>query len=123
MKKIKFLADVNIEKAIVDYLLTNGYDVKWVPDYNCQMTDEELLYLANTEKRILITNDKDFGELTFLQKRLSYGIILLRIKGQHVDEKVSLLEILLKKHEDKLYKHFIIITRFKIKFRPMETIK
>lgn len=123
MKKIKFLADVNIEKPIVDYLLTNGYDVKWVPDYNCQMTDEELLYLANTEKRILITNDKDFGELTFLQKRLSYGIILLRIKGQRVDEKVSLLEVLLKKHEDKLYKHFIIITRFKIKFRPMETIK
>lgn len=123
MKKIKFLADVNIEKPIIDYLLTNGYDVKWVPDYNCQMTDEELLYLANTEKRILITNDKDFGELTFLQKRLSYGIILLRIKGQRVDEKVSLLEVLLKKHEDKLYKHFIIITRFKIKFRPMETIK
>ena len=79
---IKFLADVNVEKEIVDYLSENKYDVKWIPDYNCEMLDEDLLKLATTEKRILITNDKDFGELTVLQKRLSTGIILLRVKGQ-----------------------------------------
>ena len=30
---LKFIADVNIEKSIVDYLKENGYDVKWIPDY------------------------------------------------------------------------------------------
>jgi predicted nuclease of predicted toxin-antitoxin system len=58
---LKFIADVNIEKLIVDYLKENGYDVKWIPDYNCEILDEDLLKLANLEKRILITNDKDFG--------------------------------------------------------------
>jgi hypothetical protein len=43
MNNIKFIADVNVEKAIVDYLLEEGYDVKWIPDYNREMLDEDLL--------------------------------------------------------------------------------
>ncbi len=120
---IKFLADVNVEKAIVDYLLENKYDVKWISDYNCKILDEDLLNLANTEKRILITNDKDFGELTFLQKRISAGIILLRIRGQKAYDKVKLLKMLLQNYQDKILEHFIVITKNKIRFMPMEDIK
>ncbi len=32
---LKYIADLNIEKGIVDFLLESGYDVKWIPDYNC----------------------------------------------------------------------------------------
>jgi predicted nuclease of predicted toxin-antitoxin system len=69
MTDIKFIADVNVEKPIVEYLSKQGYDIKWIPDINCEMTDDELLELANKEKRILITNDKDFGELIKSHKR------------------------------------------------------
>jgi predicted nuclease of predicted toxin-antitoxin system len=120
---LKFIADVNIEKLIVDYLKENGYDVKWIPDYNCEILDEDLLKLANLEKRILITNDKDFGELTFLQKSLSTGIILLRVKGQRAEDKVKLIEKLLNYHRDKLLNNFIVITRKKIRIIAMEEIK
>ena len=115
MDEIKFLADVNVEKAIVDYLLESGYDVKWIPDYDCEILDENLLNLANVEKRILITNDKDFGELIFLQKKLSAGIILIRVKGQRAQDKVRLIK--------KLLKHFIVITKKSIRFALMEDIK
>ena len=54
---IKFLADANIEKRIVECLLSFGFDVKWIPDYNCEMDDADLLTMATNEKRILITND------------------------------------------------------------------
>ena len=101
MKTIRFLADVNVEKAIVDFLLENEYDVKWIPDYDCEMLDENLLNLANDEKRILITNDKDFGELTFLQKRISAGIILLRVRGQKAKDKVKLIKKLLENYRDR----------------------
>ena len=73
MADIKFIADVNVEKPIVDYLSENGYDIKWIPDYNCEILDEDLLSLANNEKRILITNDKDFGELTFYKRNCPPG--------------------------------------------------
>lgn len=47
--KLQFLADVNIEKPIIDFLRFSGYDVKWIPDFDCQMRDDELLSLAESE--------------------------------------------------------------------------
>ena len=123
MAAIKFIADVNVEKILVDYLIGNGYDVKWIPDYNRKMFDDELLDLANREKRILITNDKDFGEITFLQRKLSMGIILIRVKGQKAEDKVKLFKKLLQNYRDKLLKHFTVITKEKIRFVSMEDIK
>ena len=123
MAAIRFIADVNVEKILVDYLIGNGYDVKWIPDYNRKMFDDELLDLANREKRILITNDKDFGEITFLQRKLSMGIILIRVKGQKAEDKVKLFKKLLQNYRDKLLKHFTVITKEKIRFVSMEDIK
>lgn len=123
MNVIKFLADVNVEKAIVDYLLENGYDVKWVSDYDCEIFDDDLLKVATREKRILITNDKDFGELTFLQKKLSIGIILIRIKGQRTEDKVTLMKKLLQNYNNKLINHFVVITKNKFRFVLMGEIK
>ena len=119
MTVIKFLADVNMEKPVVDFLAGCGYDVKWIPDYNCEILDKDLLALARKEKRILITNDKDFGELTFLQKKLSVGIILFRVKGQNSDDKVKLMEKVLENHYDKLLNHFTVITLKKFRIIPM----
>ncbi len=119
MREIKFLADVNMEKPLVDYLSGQGYDIKWVPDYNCEMADEDLLKLANEEKRILITNDKDFGELIFLQRRLSYGTILFRVKGQKSQEKVKLMKKVLMGHRDAILNHYIVITKAKIRIIPL----
>ena len=94
--KIKFIADVNVEKDIVDFLNNQGFDVLWIPDYNCKLKDDELLSLANKEGRVLITNDKDFGEIVFYQRKVSKGIILLRIKGQDVNKKLKVLKKLRK---------------------------
>lgn len=123
MEIVRFIADVNVEKPIVDFLSEEGYDVKWVPDYNCEIPDEDLLNLANTEKRVLITNDKDFGELIFLQKKFSVGTILFRVKGQQVDDKVKLIKKLLDKYSGKILNHFIVITKDKIRIIDMEEIK
>lgn len=119
MEEIKFLADVNVEKAIVDYLSKQGYDVKWVPDFDCDMLDKDLLDLANAEKRILITNDKDFGELVFLRKNLNVGIVLFRVKGQKSQDKVKLIRKLLMGHRDKLPRSYIVLTKDKIRIIPI----
>lgn len=123
MEIVRFITDVNVEKPIVDYLLKDGYDVKWVPDYNCEILDEDLLILANAENRVLITNDKDFGELIFLQRRLSAGIILFRVKGQRVEDKVKLVKKLLDKYSEKILNHFIVMTKGKIRIIAMEEMR
>ena len=119
MEEIKFLADVNIEKPLVDFLSKQGYDIKWIPDYDCEMPDEDLIQLANREKRILITNDKDFGDLIFLQKRMSAGTILFRVKGQNSQDKIKLMKKLLMGYKDKLLNHYMVITKLKIRIIPL----
>ncbi len=123
MQEIKFLADVNEEKTLVDYLSKQGYDIKWVPDYNCEMLDEDLLRLANKEKRILITNDKDFGDLVFFQKKLSAGTILFRVKNQKSQEKIKLMKKLLMGYRDKLSNHYVVITKVKVRIIPLGDVR
>ena len=119
MTEIKFLADVNVEKPLVDYLLEQGYDIKWIPDYDCEMFDEDLLQMASEEQRILITNDKGFGDLIFLQKKLNVGTILFRVKGQRSEEKVKLMRKLLMGYREKLLNHYVIISKSKVRIIPL----
>lgn len=84
------------------------------------MIDSEILKIARREKRILITNDKDFGELVFLQKQLAAGVILFRIKGQQVSEKVRYAQILLENYRGKLAGHFVVVADKKIRFIELE---
>lgn len=78
--------------------------------------------MANDEKRIIITNDKDFGELIFLRKQNSVGIILIRVKGQNTEEKVELIEKLILNYKEKIPNHFSIITKTKFRFISLEDI-
>jgi predicted nuclease of predicted toxin-antitoxin system len=116
---MKFLADVNIEKPIVDEMRKMGYDITWVTEINYYLEDIEIFKLAKNENRILLTNDKDFGEIVFRQRLTPAGIILFRIKGQDVREKVKSLKKLLTFYKDKIARHFVVVTKEKIRFIPV----
>ncbi len=116
---MKFLADVNIEKPIVDELKRIGYNIIWVADVDKYLDDISIFKIARKENRILLTNDKDFGEIVFRQKLIPTGIVLFRIKGQDVREKVKLLRKLLAAHSDKIVKHFVVVAKDKFRFIPL----
>ena len=116
---MKFLADVNIEKTIVDELKKMGHDILWVADVDRHLDDLSIFKIARKETRILLTNDKDFGEIVFRQKLAPTGIVLFRVKGQDVREKVKLLKKLLAVYSDKIANHFVVVARDKIRFIPV----
>jgi predicted nuclease of predicted toxin-antitoxin system len=122
VKRIKFVADVNIEEPLVDFLREKGLDVTWVTEIDKQMPDSTVCEIANSEQRIIVTNDKDFGEIVFFQKKVFHGIILLRIKGQNVSTKIVMMDNLLREHSEKIEKHFVIVTKEKMRFIPLEVI-
>ncbi|CAG0942871.1 hypothetical protein BROC_02037 [Candidatus Brocadiaceae bacterium] len=122
MKKIKFLANVNVEKPLIDFLEEKGFDVKWVTNIDKRMPDDRVCEIANSEQRIIITNDKDFGEIVFYQQKITYGIILLRVKGQKSSEKIILFDKLLENYLDKIANHFVVLTKTKFRFIPLEVI-
>jgi predicted nuclease of predicted toxin-antitoxin system len=60
---VKFLADEGVDKQIVDRLRQVGHSVWYVAEMEPGISDDEVLNLANRENDILLTADKDFGEL------------------------------------------------------------
>lgn len=99
-----------------------GFDIKWVTNIDKRMPDDRVCEIANSEQRIIITNDKDFGEIVFYQKKIVYGIILMRVKGQNSSEKIILLDKLLENYMDKITNHFVVLTKTKFRFIPLEVI-
>ncbi|MBC8183333.1 DUF5615 family PIN-like protein [candidate division KSB1 bacterium] len=114
---MKFLADENVEKPIVDWLRNNGFDVLYVSEFAKSSPDDELLEKANQEYRILLTNDKDFGELVFLQRKSSSGVILMRFTNDDSSNKVKHISHLVTNYRDKLEGNFTVISETKVRFR------
>ena len=75
---MKFLADENIPTETVELLKKQGFDVVCVADFASGSSDSNVLDMAYKERRIVITFDKDFGQLVFKEKRKTCGLILLR---------------------------------------------
>lgn len=77
---MRFLADENFPGAAVSALQQQGHDVVWIRTDAPGSSDQEILARAQAEERIILTFDKDFGELAFrLGLPAASGIILFRI--------------------------------------------
>jgi len=75
----QFLANENVISEAVELARQNGIDVAWVAEIAQGAEDDAVLELALGESRVLVTLDKDFGEMAFRQgKNATCGIVLLR---------------------------------------------
>ena len=79
----------------------------------------EILNSAFKESRIIITNDKDFGNLVFKQKLKSKGIILLRLHDQSSKAKIVAIENLLDNYLNKLSNNFVVVSPSGIRIRKL----
>ena len=75
---MRFLADECCDKGIVRVLRASGYDVLSVSDISPRAEDLDVIGLAVHEERILMTEDKDFGQLVFAHGQKTIGVIFLR---------------------------------------------
>ena len=79
---MRFLVDENLLLPIVEALRREGHDVAWVRADAPGSTDEQVLARALAEGRVLVTADKDFGDLAFgAGLGAGSGVILLRLRG------------------------------------------
>jgi predicted nuclease of predicted toxin-antitoxin system len=74
---VKFLLDVPVGREIADWLRDQGYDVLEVRTIDPTLSDLAILRLATQQNRIVITMDKDFGELVVRQGEPHRGIVRL----------------------------------------------
>ncbi|HEY7297922.1 MAG TPA: DUF5615 family PIN-like protein [Xanthobacteraceae bacterium] len=76
---MRFLADENVSGLVVERLRADDFKVTFIGKAKSGATDREVLELANTEGCILITEDRDFGEMVIRQRLRVSGVVLLEL--------------------------------------------
>lgn len=75
------VADENVDRGIVERLRRDGHSVAWVAELSPGISDEEVLRLAADGPAVLVTEDKDFGELVYRRGLAHAGVVLVRLEG------------------------------------------
>lgn len=106
---MNFLLDESAEFRLAGFLTNEGHDVKAIAhDYPASLTDEVVLAIALRERRILITNDRDFGELIFRNHMLHTGVIYFHLSDQSLETKLSWLARILTEYADHLHRFLVV---------------
>jgi predicted nuclease of predicted toxin-antitoxin system len=110
---MKFIVDECTGPTVAKWLINEGHDVASVSPEKIGISDKEVLKIALTEKRILINNDKDFGELIFKEKHIHHGIIFLSLSDETPKNKILVLKNLLEHHIKIIDKGRFVVVREK----------
>lgn len=106
---LRFLADESCDFAVVRALRRAGHDVFAVAEVTQRSDDRQLIVIARQQRRILLTEDKDFGQLVFAGVTESPGVILIRYPGNARQTMVESVVRLVQDHAEKLYESFVVV--------------
>lgn len=116
---MRFLVDECTGPAVARWLTEQGHDAFSVFDEAPGIPDREVIRRAYDERRILITNDKDFGEKVYREGYPHCGVVLLRLDNERSVNKISVLQNLLSEYAGRLSDRFVVVTQEQARFsRP-----
>jgi predicted nuclease of predicted toxin-antitoxin system len=119
MALMRLLTDENIPLLAIELLRKKGHDVLAISEIAPSICDEDVMLLAEDEGRILLTFDKDFGELVYSSKpRPSCGIILFRIPLRSADYIAEMIVEVLDSRSD-WSGHFAVVEPGRIRLREL----
>jgi predicted nuclease of predicted toxin-antitoxin system len=113
---MKFLVDECTGPAVARWLEQQGHDIFSVYDKARGIDDDRVIEIAQIEERILITNDRGFGEKVFRERRPHHGVVFLRLDNERADNKIRVLDKLISQHSDALSDRFVVVTETRVRF-------
>jgi predicted nuclease of predicted toxin-antitoxin system len=116
---MNILADANIEGALVRWLRSIQCNVIWACELPPSTPDSSLMDLANETQSVLLTYDRDFGELVFRQRQIAHGIVLLRFTPKHEAPRLALLQRHWQTVVRQSKNHFTVVNDSKVRVRPL----
>ena len=116
---MRLIVDENVSGTVIHALREQGHDVLSVKEEMRSESDETILRRAQDEGRIVVTHDKDFGELAFRWRlQASCGVILLRLSGVSPEnDNQRILKVM--NGEVDLRGHFTVVTDDLVRIRPL----
>ncbi|MBK7201842.1 MAG: DUF5615 family PIN-like protein [Anaerolineae bacterium] len=113
---MRFLVDECTGPAVAEWLRAQKHTVYSVYEEASGMNDDRIIHKAFTENWILITNDKDFGEQVYRERRPHRGVVLLRLDDERAAVKIDVLRRLLEVYSERLPDRFVVATERNVRF-------
>jgi predicted nuclease of predicted toxin-antitoxin system len=112
---MRFLVDECVGPVVASWLRQEQHDVFSVYEEARGMDDDAILQKAVAENRVLLTLDKDFGEMVFREQQPHQGIVLLRLSNSRAAHRLAVVKKLLQTHSDQLEGHFVVVTETQVR--------
>jgi predicted nuclease of predicted toxin-antitoxin system len=116
---VRWLVDECVDAALVADLRDTGHDVIYMSDADPRADDVEVMRRAQHDLRLLLTEDKDFGDLVFRQALPVPGIILLRIDPLQRTLKRVRLQAAVERFGETLFGRYTVIEAARFRHRPL----
>jgi predicted nuclease of predicted toxin-antitoxin system len=116
-EEYKFIVDVGVGRIIETWLKQQNFPVIAIRDLNAEMTDISIIELANEEDAIIISMDKDFGELIFKSNILHKGVLLLRLEDAVAEEKLAVIQNIFPEHLLSVKNNFAVYQNGRLRIR------
>lgn len=113
---MRFLVDECTGPAVASWLRTQAFEVFSVYEESRGASDDVILRKAQVENWILITNDKDFGEMVYRERKPHRGVVFLRLQDERAASKIDAIRKLLRDHADRLPDAFVVVTDTHVRF-------
>jgi predicted nuclease of predicted toxin-antitoxin system len=114
---MNLLIDESVDRQVVEKLRQDGHNVVYISDLDPGISDEVVLSTANSTRALLVTADKDFGELVFRRQQVNAGVLLIRLAGLPPQSKAELVAAAVRDHSDELPGAFSVLSRGMIRIR------
>lgn len=111
------IADESVDFAIVELLRNAGFDIRAIAEEHPGWSDERVLEFAFREKAFLMTEGKDFGELTYRLKKPNHGILLIRMIHLKGEVKAPLVLEVIREYGDRLLNCFSVLDEGKLRIK------
>jgi predicted nuclease of predicted toxin-antitoxin system len=106
---VRLLADESVDMAVMQALRADGHDVFSVAESRPGALDEEVIDLARAERRVLLTEDRDFGRLIFASLQSVGGVMYLRYPSNLRFQMANQIVELLRERSDTLQGAFVVV--------------
>src|SRR2546423_14434923 len=116
---MRFLADENVSRLVIERLRHEGHDVISVAETRPGATDDDVLNAADADGRILITEDRDFGEMVIRQRLGLQGIILLELDRLANATEADAVAYVVSAHAERLAGNLVVVEPGRIRVRPL----
>jgi len=115
---MRFVADESVDGHVVRALRGAGHVVVYIADELASIKDQDVLEFAAGRNEVLLTEDKDFGDIVHKRRQRHAGVNLIRMNELVPADRVARILMVISVHEVHLKNAFTVISSKRVRIRP-----